>query len=317
LTATLKFGAFALALMMIGAASAQEQSRDRSWQVAQLAVTPPGSIPDSGDDSGDRASLLLRIDRLENEVRALNGSLEQMQYQQQKLADQLKRFQEDVEFRLNGAKPAVTADAAPPPMPKPKHSDAFDPAADPNAPGAPRPIGTTPASPPLAVRPSEPLDLSHPTPAPSDAPTVIAGITGPGGAAAPAAGPSDGPREQYQSALEAYRAGQYEAAETQLRDFLARYNGSRLTPDAVFYLGETYFRRSRPREAAEQYLRLSTDFAKSPRAPEGMLRLGQSLAALGNNDQACATFGEVTRRYPIMASNIKKGVEAEMQKDHC
>jgi tol-pal system protein YbgF len=314
LTATLKFGAFALALMMIGGASAQEQSH-RSWQVAQLAVTPPGSIPDGGDDSGDRASQqVLRIDRLENEVRALNGALEQMQYQQQKLADQLKRFQEDVEFRLNGAKPApaVTADAAPP-MPKPKRSDAFDPQAYPNAPGAPRQIGTTPASPPLAVRPGDPLDISHATPPPSDAPTVIAGIPGP----APATGPSDGPREQYNSALEAYRAGQYEAAETQLRDFLSRYNGSLLTPDAVFYLGETYFRRSRPREAAEQYLRLSTDFAKSKRAPEGMLRLGQSLAALGNNDQACATFGEVTRRYPIMASNVKKGVEAEMQKDHC
>ena len=75
--------------------------------------------------------------------------------------------------------------------------------------------------------------------------------------------------------------------------------------------------RSRPREAAEQYLKVSTDYAKSPRAPEGMLRLGQSLAALGNNDQACATFGEVGRRYPNASAAVKKGVERETQQDHC
>jgi TolA-binding protein len=48
-----------------------------------------------------------------------------------------------------------------------------------------------------------------------------------------------------------------------------------------------------------------------------MLRLGQSLAMLGNNEQACATFSEVGRRFPTAANAVKKGVEREMQKDHC
>ncbi len=48
-----------------------------------------------------------------------------------------------------------------------------------------------------------------------------------------------------------------------------------------------------------------------------MLRLGQSLAMLGNNEQACATFAEVGRRFPTAANAVKKGVEREMQKDHC
>ena len=71
------------------------------------------------------------------------------------------------------------------------------------------------------------------------------------------------------------------------------------------------------REAVDYYLKLSTDYAKSPRAPEGMLRLGQSLAMLGNNEQACATFGEVGRRFPTATSGVKKTIEREMQKDHC
>jgi tol-pal system protein YbgF len=241
----------------------------------------------------------------------------------------LKRFQEDVEFRFSGGSgPRPAPAAAPPPAPVvaapvspagdagalklTRRSDAFDPSVDPDAVGAPKQLGTTAPSAPLdqpAAGP--PLDLSHPAAtsagplAPSDTPEVISGITG------------DAPRDQFNAALDAYRAGQYEQAESQLRAFLAHNSGSRLVPDATFYLGESYLQRSRPREAAEQYLKLSTDYSKSPRAPEGMLRLGESLAMLGNNEQACATFGEVYRRYPTAATAVKKSVEREMQKDHC
>ena len=47
------------------------------------------------------------------------------------------------------------------------------------------------------------------------------------------------------------------------------------------------------------------------------MRLGQSLAMLGNSEQACATFAEVRKRYPAASSAVKKTVEREMQKDHC
>lgn len=291
-------------------------------RLAQSNGLPPGNIPGAGDQGQDAGALDVRIDRLEDQLRTANGAIEELQNQQHRLEEQLKRFQEDVEFRLNGGKGAAAPIAEAPAVAKPiKRSDAFDPGADPNAVGAPRPLGTTTPSAPLAnapAAPSAPLELSRanstppalpagPLAAPAEAPTVIAGI----------GGPPDDPREQYNAALEAFRVGQYEQAEQQLRAFLAKNPGNRLTPDAIFYLGETYLQRSRPREAAEQYLKLSTDYSKSARAPEGMLRLGQSLAALGNNDQACATFGEIGRRYPTASGSVKKNVEREMQKDHC
>ena len=294
-------------------------------RMAQSGGLPPGDVPgDSTDQGGDAGALVVRVERLENQLRAANGAIEELQNQQRRLEEQIKRFQEDVEFRLggaHGAAPGAIAEAAPA---KPgKRSDAFDPSIDPNATGAPRPIGTTPPSAPLTNAPpavGAPLDLSRsgastaaspPPGGPLDAaqpgPAVIAGI----------GGPPDDPRDQFNAALEAYRGGQYEQAEQQFRAFLSRNANNRLAPDAVFYLGETFLQRSRPREAAEQYLKVSTDYAKSPRAPEGMLRLGQSLAALGNNDQACATFGEVGRRYPNASAAVKKGVERETQRDHC
>ena len=128
---------------------------------------------------------------------------------------------------------------------------------------------------------------------------------------------TDAPRQQFTAAVEAYRNGDYAKAEEQLKAFIVVNGSHRLVPDAIFYLGETYFQRSRPREAAEQYLKLSTDYAKSARAPEGMLRLGQSLAALGSSEQACATLAEVGKRYPSAAPAVKKSAEREMQKDHC
>jgi tol-pal system protein YbgF len=300
----------------------------------------------SGADSGDPAALLVRIERLEDELRAATGAIEELQNQQQKLQEQVKRYQEDVEFRFKDAgsgaarlPPVASAAPAQPPLAtasnqpaapsdlattRPsKRSDAFDPSTEPNAIGSPKPLGVTQPSAPLNPTPlaGAPLDLAHPAPVNSpsgplgdnEIPRIIPGPA-PDGSLEQS---NEGPREQLNAALETYRAGQYEQAESQLRAFLAHNGGGRLAAEATFYLGESYFQRSRPREAAEQYLKLSTDYARSPRAPEGMLRLGQSLAMLGNNEQACATFGEVGRRYPTAAASIKKGVEREMQKDHC
>ena len=318
---------------------------------AQPAQTsPPAVIPGVGPDSvdpNDPAQMVVRLDRLENALRQANGRIEELENQQRLLQDQLRRFQQDVEYRVGGAPPpagaAPIASAPPPgsgppviaaapsvdlaPGAKPRRSDAFDPNTDPNAPGAPRPLGSTPPSAPLTA--GAPLDIggrpAAATPAgPLAAPAgpVVADVAPanvPGAPTVTGAGIdfADAPKQQFNAAIDAYRAGQYAQAEEQFKAFLAANGTHRLAPDAIFYLGETYFQRSRPREAAEQYLKLSTDYGKSSRAPEGMLRLGQSLAMLGSNDQACATFAEVGKRYPTAAPPIKKSAEREMQKDHC
>ena len=343
---------FCVGLAGVSDASALDVNPFHLATPAQTAQTsPPAVIPGVGpdaDDPNDPAQMVVRLDRLENALRQANGRIEELENQQRLLLDQLKRFQQDVEYRLGGAAPppgAAPVASAPPvgsapplvaaapgaapaadlvPGAKPRRSDAFDPNADPNAPGAPRPLGTTPPSAPLTS--GAPLDIggkpaaAMPT-GPLAAPVVadVAPAAVPGAPTVTSAGIdfADAPRQQFNAAVEAYRAGQYAQAEEQFKAFLTANGTHRLAPDAIFYLGETYFQRSRPREAAEQYLKLSTDYAKSSRAPEGMLRLGQSLAMLGSNDQACATFAEVGKRYPTAAPPIKKSAEREMQKDHC
>jgi tol-pal system protein YbgF len=293
-------------------------------------AAPPADIPGGTGDPNDAAGLVMRVNRLEEELRHANGRIEELENVQRRLEAQLQKFRQDVEFRLgdrSGGPPpdSDVAEAPPAPdqpavAPRPRRSDAFDPNADPNAPGAPRPLGTTPPSAPL-IRES-PAPLAHEQPAPG-APLELG--KGPSLAPQPS-GPTvvgsgvamlDQPREQYNAALQAFQAGQYPEAEVGFRAFLTANPAHRLTPDAIFYIGETYLQRSRPREAAEQYLKITTDYSKSPRAAESMVRLGQTLAALGNSDQACATLTEFGKRYPTASASVKKLAEHESAKDHC
>jgi tol-pal system protein YbgF len=293
--------------------------------------TPPADVPgNSAADPNQAADLLLRVNRLEEELRQANGRIEELENAEHRLESQLQKFRQDVEFRIGdrseGAPPGPEvaeqpqAPSEPQAALKPRKSDAFDPDADPNAPGAPRPLGTTPPSAPLvrdatpAPPAGAPLELGKAAPSelsrgppPATGPTIV----GSGVAML------DQPREQFNAALQACQAGQYPEAEAGFKAFLAANPSHRLTPDALFYIGETYLQRSRPREAAEEYLKVTTDYSKSSRAPESMVKLGQTLAALGNSEQACATLTEFGKRYPAASASVKKLAERESAKDHC
>jgi tol-pal system protein YbgF len=293
---------------------------------------PPADVPGEADPNGV-AGFVLRINRLEEELRQANGRIEQLENAEHRLEEQLQKFRQDVEFRFgerpdgappgpDAAEPPATVSEAPAP-PRPRKSDAFDPDADPNAPGAPQQLGTTAPSTPI-VR-EQPLPGGPLAPAsPQAGPPLKLGNGPP--PAPPATGPMivgsgvamlDQPRDQFNAALQAFQAGQYPEAEVGFKSFLAANPAHRLTPDAIFYIGETYLQRSRPREAAEQYLKVTTDYAKSARAPESMVRLGQTLAALGNDEQACATLAEFGKRYPSASASVKKLADREIAKDHC
>lgn len=289
---------------------------------AQLFTRPSRDIPMDSEDAQarqgqDNGSLLLRIDRLENQLRNLTGQIEQMQFQQRKADENLRKFQQDMELRLQDAgKRPVAA----------KPADAPAVVAAPSTPGAPRVIGTLPPGEAPPVRPVAPRQTLPGGPIaiePGDpgAPVEI-GKGGPLPASPPgqppigAFQPPSAPLNDYDSAVALYKLGQYETAEKGFAAYVQKNPNSRLVADAIFYLGETYFQRQRHREAAEQYLKLSTDYAKSNRAPDSLVRLGMSLNAMGAREQACATFGEVARKYPASAAAIR-GADRESKKAHC
>lgn len=318
-----------------------------------------------GAQAQDASELVVRLNRLENVSRQLSGQIETLQYENRQLKEQLRKFQEDVEFRFQEGKGSAAAptrkapaSAAPPPSAAPygtnpgegrpgKRSDAFDPEQNPNAPGAPKPLGTTQPSLPLptgAIAEAEapqrrsvaptvveadsdssedgdlpppgfggPVDLSPP-PARTGS---IAPLEAPVGSASIAATGSGDAQADFEVAYALIRERQYEQAEMSLRQFIQSHPRDRLVPKATYWLGESYLQRSRSREAAEQFLKVSTDYANSPVAPEAMLKLGTSLHALGAKAQACATLAEVERKFPSAGATVRQGVEREQKRARC
>jgi tol-pal system protein YbgF len=269
----------------------------------------------------DAAELSVRVNRMENQIRQLSGQIEQLQFENRRLTDQLKRFQEDVEFRLSerggtrpSGAPAAAAPAAPGQPQRPRRNDAFDPGAQPGASGAPRQLGT-PATGVIdngGPGSGQPLDVTGARQPPAAA--LQPGQRGPQSVVATAPGT---PRQSFDAALAAINSRQYEDAEMGFRQFLQSHPRDRLAPNAIYWLGESYFRRSRHKDAAEQYLKVTTDHARTNIAPEAMLKLGMSLNALGARDQACATFAQVSVKYPEAPETVRSGVERERRRVRC
>jgi tol-pal system protein YbgF len=325
---------------------------------AQTYDRPPVD-QDQGYGANPAAANVVRTDRLENQVRGLTGQVEQLQFQVRKLEDQLRKFQADVDQRLQDgasrgaarpvpaapqkrtdmADPAVmpeaqiapsAAVAAPPTATiaaDGRRRDAFDPDAQPTAPGAPRPLGSAesasrPVARATAARPDPtgPLDLTPPAlrGAPTAAPAgngAVASLDP--NAGAPAAPPADLVKVAYDSAVEQLKTQHFDAAQQELSAFLEKNPHSRLIAPAIYHLGESYYYQNRHREAAEQFLKIATDFSKSSIAPDAMVKLGVSLNALGAKEQACAFFSELPRKYPNASAAEKTAAAREAKKASC
>jgi tol-pal system protein YbgF len=128
----------------------QTQSRAAPQQQPQgrVAQTDPGDVT-------------VRLDRMEGALRQLTGTIEQLQYRNQQLELQLKRMQDDTEYRFQqmggrggpapppsqgaprtpGTAPGAIPSGQPSPTAPGRRSDVFDPSQNPTAPGAPRTLG--------------------------------------------------------------------------------------------------------------------------------------------------------------------------------
>lgn len=268
------------------------------------------------------AELLVRIDRLENQVRQLTGQIEQLQYHNQQIEAALRRLQEDNEFRFqelgsrNGARPATatarpgTVQSVQPAVPGGRRADAFDPTDNPNAPGAPRVLGSIPPQPAPLTSPQGPIGEES---APASSASRIPGSTGPYAVAtAPLL-----PRDVFDAGNGYLQRREYALAEETFREFLKKYPSDRLAAEAQYGLGESLFQRQSYHNAADAFVLLSKKYETSAKAPNALLRLGQSLAAINEKELACVAFGDVGRKYPRAAPNIKQAVEQEQKRVRC
>ena len=290
---------------------------------------PPAGADRMAQVSGP--DLVLRLERLETQIRQLTGTIEQLQFRNQQLEGQIRRMQEEAAPRPGAQVRPQNPSSAPAASPA-RRGDAFDPVQNPNAPGVPHTLGSlgAPAGAPsvngdAGEQPfgvpggrggGAPLDLATvgpPSgPVPQSARSAVAG-----GAALATLAPSQTPRDEYDLAHGYVLRKDYALAEEAFRSFLSKYPDDRLVGDATYWLGESMFQRQRFRDAAEAFLNVSTKYESIAKAPDALLRLGQSLAALGEKEAACASLAEVLRKFPRASAGVKQGVEREQKRARC
>src|SRR5262249_26619560 len=218
--------ASALALMAVTAASsvlcpASAQASERPFGLFGLfsgseRLAGERSAPSAGADQTAQVSgpdLVVRLERLESQIRQMTGTIEQLQFRNQQLESQIRRMQEEGVPRsaLQSRPPTPASSSVAPSGRRGDAFDPFDPLQSPNAPGAPHALGSmnAPAAAPSMRADASDQSVGAPGGRGGGAPLDLATVPPPNGAVAgprnAAAGggalatlaPSQTPRDEY------------------------------------------------------------------------------------------------------------------------
>ena len=261
--------------------------------------TPPAGVFSSPTEDAARAATENRMNQLETQLREMTGQLEQQSYEIKMLKEQLE-----------------AAKAAP---------------ATPTMNQIGRPFGTSPltgiygdegsdaVSPPTQAGGMQQITSAAPAGgAPYTAqPNQLGTLSQTPGASTynPPAG--NDPSAVYEAAFALVKDGSYDQAELGLKDFLTRFPDHTLAPNARYWLGETYYVRKDFTQAARIFAEAYQQAPKGPKGPDNLLKLGLSLAGMGNKKDACIALNQLQTEYGGTANPVIDRAGREMKTIGC
>lgn len=296
--------------------------------------TAPEQSPKAELHMAQATDPTLRVQQLEEEIRALNGRIEEMSFQLLQMQETIRKQQEDNEFRFQDLEKKSGSLTRPVTGGEQQDSVAeiITETPDVGATADASVAGQTPgAAPGEQTLGSIALDESGlPVTATlnegavdngsSALPGVDTGIAAPstaGQGTSQQTASLNSEADVYQIAYAHVLSGDYSLAESEFRDFIAAYPSSAKIADANFWLGEALYSQGNYNEAAKTFLNAHQTYNTSPKAPEMLLKLGMSLAALDNTETACATLREVSKRYPKASRAVVSKVASEQKRLSC
>jgi tol-pal system protein YbgF len=205
--------------------------------------------------------LLNQLDQLRNEVTSLRGTIEQLQNEN----EQLKQRARDQFLDLDGRLGRLEGGA-----------------------------GGAPAAPAGNAPPIAPPSASNNPPAGPTPPERAPAVHGDPGAVAQAADE----RTAYNVAFDALKGGKYVDAANLFTSFLELYPSGVYAPNAMYWLGESYYVTQNYEMAAQQFRGLLGQYPTHDKAPGAMLKLGLAQYGLGQVQQAEGTLKDVIGKYP-------------------
>jgi tol-pal system protein YbgF len=146
--------------------------------------------------------------------------------------------------------------------------------------------------------------IAKPNAAPSPAPVTTAVNPTVANNGQVAALPAGTPKAQYNYAYGLLMKRDLPKAEAALKAFLANHPKHDLADNATFWLGETYYTRKNYQEAIRVYYDAYKKYPKGNKAPAVLLKLGMSLATIGEKESACSAYDELAKSHPKASPRI-------------
>ena len=101
--------------------------------------------------------------------------------------------------------------------------------------------------------------------------------------------------------------GRNDEASAAFRGFADTHPKDDLAPQAIYWVGDIAYVEKDYYNATRAFAEVIKKYPTSARAPDSMLKLGQSLIAMGQTKEGCMTLGALPSRYP----NASKSVVAQ------
>jgi tol-pal system protein YbgF len=292
----LQTGVIAL-LIFTGSAPALAQNSDVNARLSRIEneiqtlsramfkgeAPPPGSF--GGGDAAAQAQMNNRISQIEQDLRSLTGKVEEMMYE----VNRLKTLSANQQAQL----PAPQIQT--PPVQT----------------GAGGMWLNSSGQPPMAASQAAGQSvMSDPNaPAPYDAPTT-------GHLGAMSSRP-DTATASYESAFARLQAQDYAGAQAGFESFIQQNPDHPLVSNAMYWLGETFYVRNDFDRAMRIFAESYQKYPKGSKAPDNLLKLGMSLAALGKTSDACIALRQLKKEYPAGAAPVLTRADQEIQRLNC
>jgi tol-pal system protein YbgF len=294
---------------------------ERDLSMLQRQVYRDGVSP--GDDTSSGSNLAvetqIRMGRLEQQMRDLTGKIEDEANQVQQLRQRLEQINSDIDLRfgeLNQGRGGARIGAPPPPPPAPPEMRSESAAA-----GADSEVANPPdyGAPPGAYVPNTDASgtLTPPGAAPPGPPPTQMVATGAGLRPPARILPGASASGQYNAAFGLLRRADYPSAEKAFRSFVQQHPDSTLAGNAQYWLGESYYARSRYADAAVAFAEGYKRYPKGSKASETLLKLAMALGRANQKQNACIALAQLGHDFSHASSAVKERAAAEQKRNGC